>query len=75
MCSRIVDAKIITELPNQLFSIFRRAGFNIHPQELASPNTCHLRVPSFQDQIVMNRFSFGIPGERLVLNDNFYREI
>jgi len=71
----IVDPKIITELSNQLFSIFRRTGFNIHPQELASPNVCHLRVPSFQDQIVMDRLSFRIPGQRLVLNDNFYREI
>jgi len=75
MRSRIVDPKIITELPNQLFSIFRRAGFNIHPQKLASPNICHLRIPSLQDQIVMDRLSFGIPGQRLVLDDNFYREI
>jgi len=71
----IVDPKIITELSNQLFSIFRRAGFNTHPQKLSSSNICHLRVPSFQDQIVMDRLSFRIPGQRLVLNDNFYREI
>jgi hypothetical protein len=75
MRSRVVDPKIITELPNQLFSIFRRASFNIHPQELASPNICHLRVPSLQDQIVMDRLSFRIPGQRLVLDNNFYREI
>jgi hypothetical protein len=75
MRSRIVDPKIITELPNQLFSIFRRASFNTHPQKLASPNICHLRVPSLQDQIVMDRLSFRIPGQRLVLDNNFYREI
>ncbi len=38
----VVNPKIITELPNQLFSILRRTGFNIHPQELASPNICYL---------------------------------
>jgi hypothetical protein len=75
MRSGIVDPKIITELPNELFSVFRRTGFNIHSQKLASPNVCHLRVPSLQDQIVMDRLSFRIPGQRLVLNDNFYCEI
>ena len=39
---RVVNPKIVTELPNQLFSILRRTGFNIHPQELASPNICYL---------------------------------
>jgi len=75
MRGRIVDPKIIAELSNQLFSIFRRAGLNIHPQELSSSNICHLRVPSFQDQIVMDRLPFRIPGQRFILDYNFYREI
>jgi len=39
---RIVNPKIVTESPNKLFGVPRGAGFNIHPQELASPNICHL---------------------------------
>jgi hypothetical protein len=74
MRGRVVDPKIITELSNQLFSIFRGAGFNTHSQKLASPNICHLRVPSFQDQIVLDRLPLRIPGQRLVLDDNFYCE-
>ena len=67
---RIVDPKIITEFPNQLFSVLRGAGFDIHPQELASPNLCHLRVASFQYQIVVDRLSFRIPSQGLVFHDD-----
>ncbi len=38
----IVNPKIITELPNKLFSILWGAGFNTHSQELARPNICYL---------------------------------
>ncbi len=38
----IVDPEIVTEFSDKLFSVLRRAGFNLHPQELASANICHM---------------------------------
>jgi len=38
----IVNPEIITELPDELLSVFPGASFNIHAQELASSNICHL---------------------------------
>ena len=70
----IVNSEVLTELPNKLFSFLCRVGLNIHSQELAGSNICHLRVASLQYEIVVDRLSFRIPSQGLVLYDDFYGE-
>src|SRR5712691_5897113 len=69
--SWVVDSQVVGEFADYRACIFWTVCLDVHPEELACTDAGHLLVATLQNEILMNRLSFRISSEGLVLNDDF----
>ena len=75
MSCRIVDSEIVTQFLDDVLCVAGGFRLDNHAKILAGSDVGHLRIASFQHQIMVNGFPFRIASKRLVLYNDFDCEI
>ncbi len=69
----VVYSQVVTEPLYQVAGVVGGFGVDAHSKQLSGADMGHLIVAAFEDEVVVYGFTFGVPSEGLVFDDDFDR--